>query len=185
MCTSTSCKILRVTAAIVAGACVLICYDPYGYFSICTQCGATCSTKVFHLPFTNTELFQFSSTHESDFSNTLTSLHLKSEHEHHWLMARGGGHGVLCALGKGRQVAATAMDNDVTQLIISSKQFADAEFTERLVHGVLDPSTTQAAWQLAQLFAAAKPACKNDFETWKAEEIDLITTDIESPRPSP
>ena len=172
-----------IATLVVIGLCCLSYYDPYRYTSVCVKCGALRSATVFQLPLSDVELFQHTSIHESILSKALTNLHLVSKHDHHWMMAHGGGHRILCALGKGRHVAASATDNDVPQLIIASRQFEDAGFTDNLVQRALDSRTTQAVWQLAKSLAAVKPANKNDFEAWKVEEAELISTLFESSSP--
>jgi hypothetical protein len=85
-------------------------WGAFSYSSVCTTCGAEQHATDWQLPMLPVTYWRTRSVSETPLSRAMARDGLVGPHQHTWAFARGGGNGVMCAIGPGRHVNVNAPD---------------------------------------------------------------------------
>jgi hypothetical protein len=122
---------------------------------ICETCAVTRSTVERQVPWMNVTWWTAHTPEEP----TLLSQYLAQEarigdHSHSWIAVRGGGNGVQCALGQGRQTQLNSMEKEVIDFLRFVKAQETPATFEHWLAFILNHRTAGAAqsllWRLSR-----------------------------------
>ncbi len=118
--------------------------DPFCSSYVCFRCGAARQKTSWQVPRTSLTLFAHSTERQTPVSRSLTTNGIVSPHPHQWVFATGGGNGVRCALGVGREVRATVESASLAQLIESLQRYGEQWYRDKVLTNLFDTATTRA-----------------------------------------
>ena len=113
---------------------------PFGYSSICTQCGMRRFSRDWFVPFTPIKLGTIHSESETPLSTVLHEKQIVPAQTHQWLFIQGSGHGIMCAIGNGSRLS-NATNEDAASTIALLHDRGQIAFRDRLLAGLLNPDT--------------------------------------------
>ncbi len=156
---------IAVTAILIAG--------PFGYHSVCDQCGLSRQTVNWQLPFTECTFFTRSTESETPLSTLLLTNGIVPVHSHHWLFATGAGNGVRCAIGPGRHIRSTIESKEFATLILVLHQRGQAAFRDRILRVAFDPRSSDRVRALYFRGDGAEMS-DTDLERWVSQYTEYL-----------
>lgn len=113
---------------------------PFGYSSICTQCGMRRFSRDWFVPFTPLKVGTVNAEAATPLSTVLHEKQIVPAHTHRWLFIHGAGHGAMCAIGNGSRLLNATNEKAACTIAVlhDCGQFA---FRDRLLAGLLNPDT--------------------------------------------
>ncbi|MEW6157511.1 MAG: hypothetical protein AB1813_08770 [Verrucomicrobiota bacterium] len=152
--------------------------DPYGFYSVCKQCGMIRLSTKWMLPGTFITVFTNSKERSTPLSRTVLNYGIVPPHKHDWLFGQGSGHGVTCAIGSGRHIWPAAQSQKLADLLLLLHKHGKTEFRDQILVGVLDPETTQLFMSLT-FDAPGEPVTALGLEHWIATESKALEEKME------
>lgn len=147
--------------------------DPFRYSSVCDRCGAFRRTTNWKLPLTEFTAFSHSSESDSLLSRVLLTNSIVQPHTHHWLFDNGGGRGVKCAIGPGRQIRPAVDSKEFARLVLTLHTQGLISLRDRVLQGALVPETSHLFHGLS--FSTPKdPTTAAEMQSWFSEQSENL-----------
>ena len=142
-------------ALIAALACVVILVllhlrlGPFESSAMCNRCGAMRSCTEWQIPYSYITLFRRSAEEPTPVSACLTTNHLVPPHEHQWILSWAEGNGRLNEEYGGENIANTAMQEEVGELIALLHRYDERSLRDQVLSNLFNDDTTYAVRMLA------------------------------------
>jgi hypothetical protein len=147
----------------------LLRWSTFRSIAVCRDCGQLRSTVDYQLPLLPITYWRHSGTKHSPLSTTAAQLGLTSAHAHRWTLIHGGGNGILCALGTGGELHATADSRRVAAFIADTNDHRGRNEALEWIHRALDDSNHQAVlnWVVQSDFPEQGVDTSLGYEAWR------------------
>ncbi|MEW6302250.1 MAG: hypothetical protein AB1705_02190 [Verrucomicrobiota bacterium] len=148
--------------------------SPFSYLSVCRRCGMTQLSVNWKLPPTDATVFTQKKQRETPLSRVLLTNNLVGAHDHEWIFSHGGGHGVRCALGVGREILPAVDSASFARLIEVLHQQGEIEFRDKVLKAALNPLPGNRMWHLGQDLPVNATTNKTALREWIAERSEFF-----------
>ncbi|MEX2114443.1 MAG: hypothetical protein WD845_14710 [Pirellulales bacterium] len=116
----------------------------FGFYSVCTDCGALRHTDRRELPFIAIPYWTSHSVETTPLSRACATTHLVGEHNHTWLFGQGNTFPLWsCSLGRGSSISGQAMSEHVAVFIKNVTQFESLDEARKWLGLALDADTSR------------------------------------------
>lgn len=162
--------IRRIVWGAVTWFVVTLFFGPFGYVSICRDCGREQHETEFRLPLIDLPYFWFHSETDTEFSSRLRPL--VPSHECRWLFGHGGGPGLnaSCALGDGSSLLNIVRRKRITSFILNVDRFEGRATARSWIAKSLDPNQSDSvrSWLLSTDFPESGFETEIEYRKWKS-----------------
>jgi len=160
--------------AIVLIAAVLVVINGpfrFGYFSVCRECGAVRKTIERQVPLTRLSYWTTHTIEETYLSSAVGRLGLLGAHQHDWLFGAGGGNGVVCALGDGRQIRTNAELYTIARFVENVSESEGEEAARKWLAYALDPKNGHGLRYALSSSRYPPTGCRSpeEYRKWKEQ----------------
>jgi len=150
----------------------------FSYTAVCTKCGAEERVQEWKVPGTDWTFFRRSSEVATPLSKSIAASTLVETHTHDWLFAAGGGNGVRCAVGQGRQLWTIVREPKSAQLLEAIRLYNGPDDARQFLKLALDPQRSQDDPAMMVLLCPTNGfSSQEQFHAWLSE-YDLHLEDI-------